>query len=63
MKDWDIYVEGRRLAVDSEDNRDGFLMGVNKHIGKHLKVGVGYNFTDFSDDLARVNDYTYEGVF
>jgi len=63
VKDWDVYVEGRRLAVDSEDNRDGFLIGANKHIGKHLKVGVGYNFTDFSDDLARVNDYTYEGVF
>ncbi len=63
VKDWDVYVEGRRLAVDSEDNRDGFLIGANKHIGKHLKVGAGYNFTDFSDDLARVNDYTYEGVF
>jgi hypothetical protein len=30
----------------------GFLVGIDRHINDHLEIGVGYNFTDFSDDLT-----------
>ena len=30
--------------------------------GKDLKVGAGYNFTDFSDDLTDLR-YNHRGVF
>ena len=35
----------------------GWLVGVDRQIGQNFKVGVGYNFTDFSDDLT---DLTYD---
>jgi len=38
------------------------LVGVYRHINQHVKVGVGYNFTDFSDDLTNL-DYRSQGWF
>ena len=56
---WDGIAEYRRLWSDeSEDARSGFLVGVDRHIGEHMKLGVGYNFTDFTDDLTDLN---YDG--
>ncbi len=31
-------------------------------MGKHVKLGAGYNFTDFSDDLPDL-DYNSQGLF
>ena len=31
-------------------------------MGQHLKLGVGYNFTDFSDDLTDLS-YDHQGAF
>ena len=46
-------VEARMLDLpDFERTRGGALVGVYRYLGEHLKVGVGYNFTDFSDDLT-----------
>lgn len=62
---WDAIVEARRLSVpQAGDSRGGFLVGIYRHLAKdnHLKVGVGYNFTDFSDDLTDVS-YRAQGVF
>ena len=63
VKQWDALLEYRHLKV-LEDNsaRQGWLVGVDRHIGKHFKVGIGYNFTDFSDDL-KLTDYEYKGCF
>ena len=33
-----------------------------RYLGDHFKVGVGYNFTDFSDDLTDLS-YDHQGVF
>jgi len=33
-----------------------------KYFGDNLKIGLGYNFTDFSDDLTDLN-YDHRGVF
>ena len=60
---WDLVVEGRQLSVEeAQDSRSGFLVAGYRHLGKHLKLGVGYNFTDFSDDLTDL-DYDSRGFF
>jgi hypothetical protein len=60
---WDLVVEGRMLEVEqAEDSRAGFLVAGYRHIGNHMKLGVGYNFTDFSDDLTDL-DYDSQGFF
>jgi hypothetical protein len=62
-KRWDALVEYRWLGVDETDtDRRGFLLGVDRKIGDNLKLGVGYNFTDFSDDLTDL-DYDAKGWF
>jgi hypothetical protein len=40
----------------------GGLVGVYRYLGDHFKVGVGYNFTDFSDDLTDLG-YDHQGLF
>jgi len=63
VKEWDALLELRVLDVDeAEDTRSGALVAVYRHIGDHVKAGVGYNFTDFSDDLTQL-DYDSRGVF
>ncbi len=63
VRHWDALVEGRVLDVDeAEDRRAGFLAAVYRHFGDHVKAGVGYNFTDFSDDLTDL-DYDSRGMF
>jgi hypothetical protein len=60
---WDALVEVRELDLpDAEDRRGGVLVGAYYHFGEHIKVGGGYNFTDFSDDLTQL-DYRHQGLF
>jgi len=42
--------------------RGGALVGVYRYLGKNVKVGGGYNFTDFSDDLTDLS-YRHQGAF
>jgi hypothetical protein len=37
-------------------------VGVDRHIYDHVRVGVGYNFTDFSDDSIDL-EYQNDGWF
>ena len=63
INNWDILVEGRVLhAVEADQTEFGALAAVYRHFGDNMKVGVGYNFGSFSDDLS---DLTYDdgGVF
>lgn len=63
VKDWEFLGEVRHLSVsEAEDSRTGALVAAYKHINQNVKVGVGYNFTDFSDDLTDL-DYDSQGVF
>jgi len=56
---WDGLIEYRFLeTVEFNDTRDGVLVGLYRHLGGNLKVGVGYNFTDYSDDLTNLD---YDG--
>lgn len=63
VRRWDILVEARQLRVSTaDDSKLGALVGVYRHLGQNVKVGVGYNFTDYSDNLADLN-YRQHGVF
>ena len=37
-------------------------VGIYRQLDSNIKLGAGYNFTDFSDDLTNLS-YTYHGVF
>jgi hypothetical protein len=59
-----IAVEYRVLEERKRDSqRDGMLSEVTWNVMKHFGVGVGYNFTDFSDNLVSQNDYSVDGWF
>jgi hypothetical protein len=63
VKNWDALVEGRVLHMPEAKTTDyGALVAVYRHVGESFKLGVGYNFGIFSDDLR---DLTLddEGVF
>jgi uncharacterized repeat protein (TIGR01451 family) len=62
---WDAALEYRTLAMDQagDNGTDGFLFEVNRLFWGHLRVGVGYNFTDFTDNEFSANDYSAKGVF
>ena len=60
---WDALIEARMLDLpEAQDSRSGMLLGIYRHLGKNIKFGVGYNFTDFSDDLTDLS-YDSQGVF
>jgi outer membrane protein OmpA-like peptidoglycan-associated protein len=63
VREWDAMLEARRLAVhEADDARAGLLAALYRHLNKHVKLGAGYNFTDFSDDLTDLS-YRSRGPF
>ena len=62
-KSWESMVEGRVLDLpDVEQRRSGAVVALYRYLGKNFKVGAGYNFTDFSDDLTDLS-YDHQGFF
>jgi hypothetical protein len=60
---WDGIAEYRVLRVrEAEDARSGALLGVSRRLHENLRLGAGYNFTSFSDDLTSL-DYKARGWF
>lgn len=60
---WDATLEGRTLSIpEAGDTRSGTLFALYRHFGQKVKMGLGYNFTDFSDDLTDL-DYDSHGLF
>ncbi len=60
---WDVTLEWRRREEKTaEDSREGMLLAGYRHFGQNFKLGVGYNFSDFSDDLTDM-DYEAKGWF
>ena len=58
VHDWDALIEVRSLGLEAAATNDiGVLGSVYKHLGNNVKLGVGYNFGRFSDDLT---DLTYD---
>jgi len=63
LKDWEFLLEGRMLDMpDLREQRVGALTGISRYFGDHFKMGLGYNFTDFSDDLTQLN-FVHQGLF
>lgn len=62
-KNWRVSGEYHWLVSDlNNDKKEGIMAGIDYDIHKNLRIGVGYNFTDFSDDL-RYDDYRARGVY
>ena len=63
MRHWDAMIEGRILDLpDAEDRKKGTILAIYRHIGENIKLGVGYSFSSFSDDLTDY-DYDHQGLF
>jgi flagellar motor protein MotB len=63
LKGWEALAEARMLDLpDVNQSRGGALVAVYRYFGEHVKVGAGYNFTDFSDDLTDLS-YDHQGAF
>lgn len=59
---WHALAEYRWLDVEDGGSKQGVLLGVDRDLGKNFRIGVGYNFTEFSDDLTDF-DYDHKGWF
>ncbi len=60
---WDVLLEGRYLKAQQGGFDEFALLGAAyRHVGNILKIGVGYKYAEFSDDLT---DLTYDdrGLF
>jgi hypothetical protein len=63
LRQWDLAIEGRVLSVQqASDTRSGALVALYRHLSHHIKLGAGWNFTDFSDDLTNLS-FTHRGAF
>lgn len=63
IRHWDATVEARLLDLpDAQDQRSGALAAIYRHLNDNVKFGIGYNFSDFSDDLTDL-DYDHQGAF
>jgi hypothetical protein len=60
---WEGLVEARVLEMpDLSEKRSGALVVVSRYLNPRFKAGLGYNFTDFSDDLTDLS-FDHRGVF
>jgi hypothetical protein len=52
-REWELMLEGRMLwSPTSDSSQLGALAALYRHMSENFKLGVGYNFGRFSDDLA-----------
>lgn len=60
----DIGLEFRSLSQkEADDRREGWLTEISWRVAKNVKLGSGYNFTDFSDNEFSDNNYSSRGTF
>jgi hypothetical protein len=60
---WDALAEYRLLFGPGPSRSHGVAVEVNRIIVGHLRLGVGWNFTNFSDDETRLGDGSENGFF
>ncbi len=64
IKKWDGIFEYRLVQVkESKDLQKGFLVGLDYHLGDNFKLGTGFNFTKFNDDLINFSFDSYGWFF
>jgi hypothetical protein len=60
----DAALEYRVLwQMEAKDQRQGWLSELDWEPVNHLRLGVGFNFTDFSDNEFSDNNYSTYGWF
>ncbi|MFH1226447.1 MAG: hypothetical protein V1701_00915 [Planctomycetota bacterium] len=47
----------------ADDRKQGYLAEIGYRFNKTMHFGIGYNFTDFSDNLEHTYDYSAKGFF
>jgi hypothetical protein len=63
VNEWDAMLEGRVLWSPSSQTSDfGLVAAIYRQLGDNFKIGVGYNFGEFSDDLSHIQ-HDNHGVF
>ena len=63
VRNWDWMLEWRTLrAKELKDRKSGWVTAAYYHVNENLKVGIGYNFTDYSDNLTDMS-YRSKGWF
>lgn len=62
---WDLAIEYRILfQTSTADNlKQGALVEIDREFYEYVRLGLGYNFTDFSDDLRSANNSQSHGPF
>ena len=62
---WDIAAEYRGLwQLDAAKTlKHGPLLEVDRELYDYVRLGLGYNFTDFDDDLRKSNQLRSHGPF
>lgn len=62
---WDLAIEYRILfQTSSADNlKHGALVEIDREFYEYVRLGLGYNFTDFNDDLRNANNSQSHGPF
>ncbi|WP_456295541.1 hypothetical protein M1D72_03180 [Vibrio sp. AK197] len=64
MKNWDVTGEYHWKTDTINDQLEhGAVVSFNKHVTDNFKVGIGYNFSGFDNNLANRDDYDAQGVF
>lgn len=63
-KKMDLGIEYRMLKqMEADDQREGWLTEVMWQVVKNMRFGVGFNFTNFSDNEFSENNYSVYGWF
>lgn len=60
---FEVGLEYRILSMLDNETKNGFLLDIGYNFNRYFKLSAGYNFTDFSDNLYRLNDYNHHGFF
>ncbi len=56
VHNWDAMLEGRMLHQEESDTtRLGALAGLYRHMNDKIKLGGGYSWSEFDDDITNVN--------
>lgn len=56
ISQWDVTAEIRSLDTSTaKASETGALLAVYRHLGDNFKLGVGYNFTHYTDDLTNLS--------
>jgi hypothetical protein len=63
VNEWSAVVEGRAMWSPETQQTDlGFVAAIYRELGDNFRMGIGYNFGDFSDELSHIN-HDNHGVF